>query len=243
MGGDKNKIQKEHDQKISKILQQSYNIQDQPKQSEVKEKLETLTESDITKELIPKFQKIYADKSLDSKEKDRKMIQLITDMMSDPRIQSSIIKMLEKHLKDMNVKKATHLVLMAMERTSFGSGEDVLEEMFDTWEPFLSKAIELVGIESLATVCAIHAAVEKVAKPHQQRTLRLLTKKVLDGLSDQAMARRLSNGMSVALKGTHNDILDALQDKPAFLSSGMKAEKLKAKTIHLATKSPKNNHI
>ena len=42
------------------------------------------------------------------------MIQLITDMMSDPRIQSSIIKMLEKHLKDMNVKKATHLVLMAM---------------------------------------------------------------------------------------------------------------------------------
>ena len=54
--GDKNKIQKEHDQKISKILQQSYKIQDQPKQSEVKEKLETMTESDITKELIPKFQ-------------------------------------------------------------------------------------------------------------------------------------------------------------------------------------------
>merc|ERR1712018_706889 len=210
-----------------------------PKQtSEINGRLETLTESDITKELIPKFQKIYADKTIDSKEKD-KMIQLITDMMSDPRIQSSIIKMLEKHLKDMNVKKATHLVLMAMERTSFGSGEDVLEEMFDTWEPFLSKAIELIGIESLATVCAIHAAVEKVAKPHQQTTLRLLTKKVLDGLNDQAMAQRLSNGMSAALKGTHNDILDALQDKPTFLSSDMKAEKLKEKTMHLAAKFPK----
>jgi len=239
--GDKNKIQKEHDQKISKILQQSYKIQDQPKQSEVKEKLETMTESDITKELIPKFQKIYADKSLDSKEKDRKMIQLITDMMSDPRIQSSIIKMLEKHLKDMNVRKATHLVLMAMERTSFGSGEDVLEEMFDTWEPFLSKAIELVGIESLATVCAIHAAVEKVAKPHQQRTLRILTKKVLDGLSDKEMAQRLSNGMSVALKGTQNDILDALQDKPAFLSSDMRVHNLKKKTIPLTAIFPRKN--
>ena len=53
-------------------------------------------------------------------DKDRKMIQLITDMMSDPRIQSSIIKMLEKHLKDMNVRKATHLVLMAMEAANSG---------------------------------------------------------------------------------------------------------------------------
>ena len=34
--------------------------------------------------------------------------------------------------------------------------------MFATWEPFLSKAMELLGIESLAKVCAIHAAVEKV---------------------------------------------------------------------------------
>ena len=49
-----------------------------------------------------------------------------------------------------------------MKRTSFGSGEDVLEEMFATWEPFLSKAIELLSIEGLAKVCAIHAAVEKV---------------------------------------------------------------------------------
>ena len=35
--------------------------------------------------------------------------------------------------------------------------------MFATWEPFLSKAIELLSIEGLAKVCAIHAAVEKVS--------------------------------------------------------------------------------
>ena len=49
------------------------------------------------------------------KEKDRQMIRLITDMMSDPRVQASIVKMLEKHLKSTDVRKATHLVLMAME--------------------------------------------------------------------------------------------------------------------------------
>ena len=53
-------------------------------------------------------------------------------------------------------------ISLQIKRTSFGSGEDVLEEMFATWEPFLSKAMELLGIESLAKVCAIHAAVEKV---------------------------------------------------------------------------------
>ena len=81
----------------------------------------------------------------------------------------------------------------------------------------------------------------QVAKPHQQRTLRLLTKKVLDGLSDQEMAQRLSNGMSVALKGTHNDILDALQDKPAFLSSVMRVDKLNKKTIPLTATFPRKN--
>lgn len=161
------------------------------------------------------------------------MIQLITAMMSDPRIQNSIIQMLEKHLRNTDVRKATHLVLMAMERTSFGSGEDVLEEMFDTWEPFLSKAIELLGIESLAKVCAIHAAVEKVAKPQQQVTLRLLTKKVLSGLRDRQMAERILNGMSVALDGDHKDILDALQKDQAFMTSDMKVQKSKNKRMPL----------
>lgn len=43
------------------------------------------------------------------------MIQLITDMMSNPRIQSKIVSMLQQHLKKMNVRMATHLVLMAMQ--------------------------------------------------------------------------------------------------------------------------------
>ena len=61
------------------------------------------------------FQKIYADESIGPKEKDRQMIRLITDMMSDPRIQASVIQMLEKHLQGTDVRKATHFVLMAME--------------------------------------------------------------------------------------------------------------------------------
>jgi len=198
-----------------------------------KKPLQKLSESDITKEFLPKFQKIYSEKSTGPKEKDRQMIQLITAMMSDPRIQTSIIQMLEKHLRNTDVRKATHLVLMAMERTSFGSGEDVLEEMFDTWEPFLSKAIELLGIESLAKVCAIHAAVEKVAKPQQQVTLRLLTKKVLSGLRDRQMAERILNGMSVALDGDHKDILDALTNDQEFLTSDMKVQKTENKRIPL----------
>jgi len=196
-------------------------------------KSEKLTELDITKEFIPKFQKIYSDESTDSKEKDRQMIRLITDMMSDPRIQASVIRMLEKYLQGTDVRKATHFVLMAMERTSFGSGEDVLEEMFATWEPFLSKAIELLSIEGLAKVCAIHAAVEKVAKPHQQITLRQLRKKIINGLSDRQMAQRLSNGMEVALHGSHEDILDALQKDPKVLKSEKRAKKLKEKLLSI----------
>ena len=34
--------------------------------------------------------------------------------------------------------------------------------MFDTWEPFLSATIGLLDTESLAKICEIHAAVEKV---------------------------------------------------------------------------------
>ena len=43
------------------------------------------------------------------------MIKLITDVMSDPRIQPSIIALLESKLKIMDVQMATHLVLMGME--------------------------------------------------------------------------------------------------------------------------------
>ena len=42
------------------------------------------------------------------------MIQMITDMMSNPNIQESIISLLENHLKKMDVRMATHLVLMGM---------------------------------------------------------------------------------------------------------------------------------
>ena len=55
------------------------------------------------------------DTTLTSKQKDHAMIKLITDVMSNPRLQTSIIAMLESRLKRMNVKMATHLVLMAME--------------------------------------------------------------------------------------------------------------------------------
>ena len=61
------------------------------------------------------LQKIYSDESIDSKEKDRQMIRLITDMMSDPRIQARVIRMLEKYLQGTDARTATHLVLMAME--------------------------------------------------------------------------------------------------------------------------------
>lgn len=122
--------------------------------------------------------------------------------------------------------------------------------MFDTWEPFLSATIGLLDTESLAKICEIHAAVEKVclyvrsvlittetiktysryfliitkklsydscnlqvASPEQQKTLRLLTKKVLGGLDDQTMARKLRKGMAVALEGNNRDILEVLDEE------------------------------
>merc|ERR1712179_813972 len=136
-----------------------------------------------------------------------------TDMMSKPMVQESIVAMLENHLKNMNVKTATHLVLMAMQRTSFGSDENVLDQMFDTWEPLLSTTFGLLGPESLVKVCQIHANVEKIATTEQQKTLRILTKKVLAGLNNRAMAKRLEKGMWAALSGNHDDILKAIQDE------------------------------
>jgi len=178
-----------------------------------KEKTKSIGEFDITKQLFPKFQEIYNDRSTTSMEKDHKMIQLITDMMSKPMVQEGIVAMLEKHLKNMDVKMATHLVLMAMQRTSFGSDENVLEQMFDTWEPLLSTTIGLLGHESLAKVCEIHANVEKIATPEKQKTLRILTKNVFAGLKDRTMAKRLERGMTAALAGNHNDIMNALREE------------------------------
>ena len=40
-----------------------------------------------------------------------------------------------------------------IQRTSFGSNENVLEEMFDTWEPLLATTILLLSDEGLAKVC------------------------------------------------------------------------------------------
>jgi len=177
-----------------------------------KEKPRAHAKFDITKQLYPKFQDIYSDKSLTSKEKDRKMIQLITDMMSKPVVQESIVGLLERHLKKLNMKTATHLVLMAMERTSFGSNENVLEEMFDTWEPLLATTILLLSDEGLAKVCEIHASVEKAAAPENRDTLRLLTNKVFEGLNDRRLASRLKKGMDAATNGNHNAVLYALND-------------------------------
>ena len=42
------------------------------------------------------------------------MIKLITDLMSDSRVQARIIDMIESRLKTMDVEMATRLVLMAM---------------------------------------------------------------------------------------------------------------------------------
>ena len=72
-----------------------------------------------------------------------------------------------------------------------------------------------------------------MAKPQQQVTLRVLTKKVLSGLRDRQMAERILNGMSVALDGDHKDILDALQKDQEFLTSDMKVQKSKNKRIPL----------
>jgi len=177
-----------------------------------KEKPRAHAKFDITKQLYPKFQDIYSDKSLTSKEKDKKMIQLITDMMSKPVVQESIVGLLERHLKRLNMKTATRLVLMAMERTSFGSNENVLEEMFDTWEPLLATTILLLSDEGLAKVCEIHASVEKAAAPENRDTLRLLTNKVFEGLNDRRLASRLKKGMDAAANGNHNAVLYALSD-------------------------------
>ena len=54
----------------------------------------------------------------------------------------------------------------------------------------------------------------KVATPEQQTTLRLLTKKVLNGLNDKTMARKLQKGMAAALEGNNHDILVALDEEP-----------------------------
>lgn len=145
-----------------------------------------------------------------STQKDHKMIKLITDVMSNPRVQESIIGMLESRLKMMNVKFATHLVLMGMQRTSFGSDDDVLEDMFETWEPLLSTVISLVGPRSLAKICLVHAAVERSANQAQKETLRLLTKKVLEGLPDRAMARKLAKGLMAAKHGNRRYVMRAL---------------------------------
>ena len=40
--------------------------------------------------------------------------------------------------------------------------------------------------------------------------MRLLTKKVVDGLPDRVMARRLQKGMAAARNGNQRDILNAL---------------------------------
>ena len=45
-------------------------------------------------------------------------------------------------------------------------------------------------------------------------TLRFLTKKVLGGLNDRAMARKLQKGMAAALEGNNHDILTALDEQP-----------------------------
>ena len=47
------------------------------------------------------------------------------------------------------------------------------------------------------------------------------------------MAQRLSNGMEVALHGSHEDILDALQKDPKVLKSEKRAKKLKEKLLSI----------
>ena len=61
-----------------------------------------------------------------------------------------------------NVKYVIDNCFKHIQRTSFGSNENVLEEMFDTWEPLLATTILLLSDEGLAKVCEIHASVEKV---------------------------------------------------------------------------------
>ena len=61
-----------------------------------------------------------------------------------------------------NMKYLIDISFTHIQRTSFGSNENVLEEMFDTWEPLLATTILLLSDEGLAKVCEIHASVEKV---------------------------------------------------------------------------------
>ena len=72
------------------------------------------------------------------------MIRLITDMMSDPRIQARVIQMLEKHLQGTDVRKATHLVLMAMEVSSTSFLLNIF--LLIQYDPFNKKLLHILNI-------------------------------------------------------------------------------------------------
>ena len=73
------------------------------------------------------------------------MIKLVTDVMSNPRVQESIIAMLESRLRMMNVKFATHLVLMAMQaRLKNYTVQRTFNRMIQQWDNFYRRYITAV---------------------------------------------------------------------------------------------------